>query len=230
MYKIFFIGETLNRGERMKKKKLVLKPFVVPMLYGVFAVIVVVSLFLSIEVVKDKTDLTYVNKSILDDYVPVVNTEAKVTRPYTSDKVSISNSYYDYNGNDEDQTNSIIVHENMYIQNTGINYKSDEAFDIVSMLDGEVIDVSKKELLGDTITIKHANDVISSYQCVKDVTVKKGDKVTLGQKLATSGSCDLIKDSTNNLHFELYINGSIVNPDLYYDKIINNQTNKTDEE
>ena len=116
----------------MKKKKLVLKPFVVPMLYGVFAVIVVVSLFLSIEVVKDKTDLTYVNKSILDDYVPVVNTEAKVTRPYTSDKVSISNSYYDYNGNDEDQTNSIIVHENMYIQNTGINYKSDEAFDIVS--------------------------------------------------------------------------------------------------
>ena len=202
----------------MKKKKLVLKPFVVPTLYTVFAVLVISSLFLSIDIVKDKMNMTYVNKAILDDYVPVIDTEAKISKPFKSDKVEESNSYYDYQANDEEQTKSIIVHENTYMQNTGINYSGSEEFDIVSMLDGEVIDVSKQELLGNTITIKHENDIISMYQCIKDSQVKKGDKVTTGQKIATSGSCDLIKENNNNFHFELYANGVIVNPKEYFDK------------
>lgn len=202
----------------MKKKKLVLKPFVVPMLYSVFALAVIGSLFFSIDIVKDKMNMTYVNKAILDDYVPVIDTEAKISKPFVSDKVEESNSYYDYQGNDEEQTKSIIVHENTYMQNTGINYSSSEEFDIVSMLDGEVIDVSKQELLGNTITIKHENDIISTYQCIKDPLIKKGDKVTTGQKIATSGNCDLIKGIDNNLHFELYVNGIIVNPKEYFDK------------
>ena len=207
----------------MKKKKLVLKPFVVPSLYAVFAILVVGSLFFSIDIVKDKATSVFVNKGILDEYIPVVNTDTepdKTARPYTSDKVVKTNDYYNYQGTDEDQTKSIIVHDNTYIQNTGINYKSDEEFDIVSIYNGEVIDISKKELLGDTITIKHDNNIISLYQCVKDITVKKGDKVVTNQKIGTSGSCDLIKDSSNNLHFELYINGVIVNPEEYFDKKI----------
>lgn len=153
------------------KKKLVLKPFVIPTLYLVFAITVITSLFFSIKLEKSKENLTYVNKIILDSYVPVVNTEEKIVRPYTSDKVVIDNNYYDYKGKDEDQTKSIILYENTYIQNTGINYKSDEEFDVVAILSGEVIEVKEKELLGTTITIKHSNDIISMYQSVKDVKV-----------------------------------------------------------
>ena len=200
------------------RKKLVLKPFVIPTLYTVFAVVVLVSLFFSVEVVKEKEMLTYVNKSILDTYIPVINAEEKIVKPYISDKVTTSNNYYDYKGNDEEQTSSIIMYENTYIQNTGINYSSEEAFDVVSIFSGEVIEVKEKELLGNTVTIKHSNDIISVYQSLSEVKVSVGDKVKVGQVIGKSGKCDLINKFENNLHFELYLNGNIVNPNEFFDK------------
>ncbi len=200
------------------KKRLVLKPFVVPVLYGVFALVVIISLFLSLEMVTEKDELTYVNEAILDEYVPVVNLEETIKKPFNEESVIISNNYYDYQGSEEEQEKSILYHENTYMQNTGINYQLDHTFDVVSILNGEVIEVEEKELLGKTITIRHDNELISVYQSLGDVTVKEGDKVATGQVIGTSGSCDLIKDSKNNLHFELYVNGTIVNPEDYYNK------------
>lgn len=200
------------------KKKLVLKPFVIPTLYTVFAVAVIVSLFLSIDVIDEEEQLTYVNGAILDEYVPVVNIEETIKQPFTDSSVTISKNYYDYQASEEEQTNSILYHENTYIQNTGINYKSDNEFDVVSILSGEVIEVEEKELLGKSVTIRHDNELISVYQSLKDVTVNKGDKVTAGQVIGKSGSCDLITDSQNNLHFELYVNGTIADPEIYYNK------------
>lgn len=200
------------------KKKLVLKPFVVPTLYTVFTLIVLVSLFFSVEIEKDKENITYVSKNILDNYIPVINTEEIIVKPYTSDKVTVDNNFYDYKGTEEDQTKSIILYENTYIQNTGINYTSPEQFDVVSILSGEVIEVKEKELLSKTITIKHSNDIISVYQSLSEVKVKVGDKVTTGQVIGTSGSCKLINATDNNLHFELYINGNIANPNEFFDK------------
>ena len=49
------------------------------------------------------------------------------------------------------------------------------------------LEVKEKELLGKSVTIKHANDIISVYQSLKDVDVKQGDKVTSGQNIGTSG-------------------------------------------
>lgn len=200
------------------KKKLVLKPFVIPTLYTIFALVVIVSLFLSIEVIDEKENLTYVNGSILDEYVPVVNVDETIRRPFTDDKVVIGNNYYDYDSTEEEQTNSILYHENTYIQNTGINYKSDDTFDVISILDGEVIEVEEKELLGKSVTIRHDNELISVYQSLGEINVKKGDKVTVGQVIGKSGSCSLITSSSNNLHFELYVNGTIADPENYYNK------------
>lgn len=204
------------------KRKLVLKPFVIPTLYTVFALIIIVSLFLSIDVVDEKDTLTYVNGSILDKYVPVLGEEKEeevvIQRPYTDTTVIIGNNYYDYQASEEEQKNSIIYHGNTYIQNTGINYKSDNVFDIVSILDGEVIEVEEKELLGKSVTIRHDNKLISVYQSLDNVTVKKGDSIKIGQVIGKSGSCDLITSSNYNLHFELYVNGVIADPENYYDK------------
>ncbi len=200
------------------KKKLVLKPFVIPTLYTIFALVVIVSLFLSIEVIDEEEQLTYVNDTILDEYVPVVNVEETIKKPFTDNNVTISKNYYDYQASEEEQTNSILYHENTYIQNTGINYKSDNSFDVVSILSGEVIEVEEKELLGKSVTIRHDNELISVYQSLGEVTVKKGDKVLTGQVIGKSGSCDLITDSKNNLHFELYASGTITDPEIYYNK------------
>lgn len=200
------------------KKKLVLKPFVIPTLYTIFALVVIVSLFLSIEVIDEEEQITYVSDTILDEYVPVVNVEETIKMPFTDTNVVISKNYYDYQAAEEEQTNSILYHENTYIQNTGINYKSDNIFDVISILSGEVIEVEEKELLGKSVTIRHDNELISVYQSLTDVTVKKGDQVLTGQIIGKSGSCDLITDSNNNLHFELYASGTIVDPEIYYNK------------
>ncbi len=200
------------------KKRLVLKPFVIPTLYSIFAIAVIVSLFLSIEVIDEKGKMTYVSSTILDEYVPVVNVEEKIKKPFTDATVTISNNYYDYQADDTEQTNSILYHENTYIQNTGVNYQSSNTFDVISILSGEVIEVEEKELLGKSVTIRHDNELISVYQSLSDVTVKKGDKVSAGQVIAKSGTCNLINDSKNNLHFELYINGTIADPENYYNK------------
>ena len=204
------------------KKKLRLKPFVVPMMFGFIALAILAGLFISVDMVEDKQFYTYVNNSILDEYIPVINTEDKILKPYTSDKVVKTTGYYKMDGNEEEQSSSIILHDNTYLQNTGINYSSDETFDIVSILDGEVIEVKNNELLGKSVTIKHDKDVISVYQSLKDVTVKQGDKVLKGQVIAKSGSCNLIKEKENNLHFELYVSGTIADPEEYFDKDINN--------
>ena len=204
------------------KKKLRLKPFVVPMMFGFVALAILAGLFISVDMVEDKQFYTYVNNSILDEYIPVINTEDKILKPYTLDKVVKTTGYYKMDGNEEEQSSSIILHDNTYLQNTGINYSSDEEFDIVSILDGEVIEVKDNELLGKSVTIKHEKDVISVYQSLKDVTVKQGDKVLKGQVIAKGGSCNLIKEKENNLHFELYVSGTIVDPEEYFDKDINN--------
>ena len=204
------------------KKKLVLKPFVIPTLYSIFAVVVIISLFLSIEVIDEKTQPTYVSDAILDEYVPVVNVEEvieeTIIRPFTDQTVIISNNYYDYQGAEEEQQASILYHENTYLQNTGINYKSENTFDVISILNGEVIEVEDKELLGKSVTIRHDNELISVYQSLGEVLVKKGDNVSTGQVIGKSGTCHLFTNSKNNLHFELYVNGTIADPENYYDK------------
>lgn len=200
------------------KKKLVLKPFVIPTLYLTFSLAIMIGLFLSIDVTQEKENLTYVSSAILDEYVPVINTVEKVRRPYTDGNVVIANNYYDYQSSEEEQQSSILYHENTYIQNTGINYKSDTSFDVISIMKGEVIEVEEKELLGKSVTIRHENNIISVYQSLGETNVKKGDKVEAGQIIGKSGKCDLITDSVNNLHFELYVNGTIADPENYYDK------------
>ena len=106
------------------------------------------------------------------------------------------------------------------MQNTGIDYTNENSFDVVTILDGTVINIENNEILGSTIEIRHDNDLISQYQCVSDVKVKIDDTVLRGQVIASSGTCNLYNKG-NNLHFELYHNGLIVNPELYYNKDIN---------
>ncbi len=202
------------------KKKLVLKPFAVTMFYGLFLVLVIVGLFFSIKLSNEEPNITYVSKAILDEYIPVVaNSESKILKPFTQDNITISTNYYDYK-DESKQQGSIIYYENTYIQNTGIDYTSEETFDIVSILDGEVLEVKEDNLLGNSITIKHSNDLISIYASVDNIKVTKGSKVIAGEVIATSSKSELLKEDYN-LHFELYANGEVVNPENYYDKTLN---------
>lgn len=91
---------------------------------------------------------------------------------------------------------------------------------MISILDGTVISVEDNDILGTTVEVRHSNDLISIYQSLADVAVKKDDQIIQGQIIAKSGVSNINKDLGNHLHFELYYKGKIVNPEEYYNKSV----------
>lgn len=176
-------------------------------------------------------DIEYVNSSIIEEELDqeVLKEETKIIKPFTDEKVEILKSFYDYQGDNKSQENSILYHENTYIQNSGIDFGLTDPFDVVAVLDGTVIDVREDELLGKIVEIKHDNDLISSYQSLSEISVKKNDTVKQGQVIGKSGTSNMNEDLGNHLHFELYLKGEIVDPNKYFDKALDALNSTTTE-
>lgn len=218
-------------------KRIKFKGWVLPSLYaflfvGVFLVTIGVSnLFMDKEKEeKPQDNINYVTETVVDEEQPVVKQETKVLKPFNSDKVNVGKYYYDYKGVEDTQEKSLTYHDNTYMQNSGIDYTSEETFDVISVLDGTVTDVKKDDLLGNCVEIKHNNNYTTIYQSLSEVNVNKGDTVVAGQLIGKSGNNTIDKEVGNHLHFEMYINGEVVNPLDYVDKEINtNEAMSTEE-
>lgn len=211
----------------MKIKKI--RSLMIPIIYGACVLAFAISMYFA-GVIANKylfsknSDLQYVDKEItegLDRDIPVVSTPSVIVRPYLNNDVKLSKSFYDYKADSKSQENSIILFEDTYMQNSGVDYANSEVFDVISILDGSVISVKEDNLLGTTVEVRHSNDLISVYQSLSEVIVKEGDELIQGQIIAKSGISNINKDLGNHLHFELYYKGSIVNPEEYYNKDIN---------
>lgn len=216
----------------MKKRKL--KSFVVPVMYvasiamllgSVYAIEKLISnnLFES----KEVEEVQDVENVILEDEnvgnssdVPVINTEPVISRPYINGNVKIVKNYYDYQSDNTSQENSIIYYGNTYMQNSGVDYGMETEFEVVSILDGTVMEVIDDEIMGKTVKIKHNNDLISVYQSMGSIDIKANDTVTQGMIIGKSGKANVSPELGNHLHFELYHKGSVVNPENYYDKLL----------
>lgn len=203
------------------------------LLHGIVVSVVALVCLLSYAITKSLTvaeeklqeNLEYVSYEVLTDNIMPVSKEEtndEIVRPYTDTSVEIGKSYYDYKEESENQEDSIIYYENTYIQNTGVDYISKNVFDVNAIADGKVISVTEDDIVGITVKIEHNNNMISVYQSIKDVTVKENDQITKGQVIATSGTNNISSDLGNHLHFELYKENILVNPE---DFLENNQGN-----
>lgn len=160
---------------------------------------------------------TYVLKDIASEEVAVVKpVEDKIEKPYLNNNVNISIDYYDYDAKLEDQEDQIIKIDRTYMPNTGILYTSETDFEVVSILDGEVLSVETSDTLGSIIEVKHSNDIVSKYSSLKNVKVKKGDIIKQGQVIASSGENKISPESTNMLLFEFIYKGNNANPNKFY--------------
>ncbi len=208
------------------KRKLRLKPYVLPSIYVILITIFVVSAMSTFEDVPAfEEDVTYVSSVILSNDTPVISTSGEVQdtiiiRPYNDPNVKIGKNFYNYKGDEDSQKNSIVYYENTYMQNSGIDYVKEDYFEVVAILDGTVLSVNNNDLLGNTIEIKHDNNMISIYQSLSTVTVKEKDTIKQGQVLGKSGSSKINKDLGNHLHFELFKEGQVLNPEEFYNKNI----------
>lgn len=212
----------------MKRRKL--KPYVLPTIMTLAIVSVMFgTAMLRSNLQKDTSEdelTSYVTSTVLEEEQPVIKESTMMINPYTDTTVSIGKNYYDYKADAETQEKSIVYHDNTYMQNSGTDFVGEKVFDVVAVLDGSVTDVKEDETLGKVVEIKHENGYISIYQSLSEVSVKKGDMVTQGQVIGKSGTNELDKDMGNHLHFELYVNGTVVNPTIYLNKELQTSENK----
>ena len=194
------------------KKKLVLKPFVLPVLYLVLLLLLMLYTANSLYKDEPKEKLSEEPYSIVEEtIVPVIDeVETYVLNPYIGENIQEKIGYYDYKGDKDIQEQSIIQFGNTYLQNTGITYTSDQDFKVVSIMDGQVTKIYENDLLGNVVEITH-NNIVCVYQMVKDIKVKVGDNVTSGAEIASSGTSKILPNSSN-LHFEVLKDGKITNP------------------
>ena len=199
-----------------------LRKFVIPTIYT----IALAALFISILII-GKTYNSFTNEDINshvvnaivdDDSKAVMNeTENKMIKPFANDNVTISKNFYDKDATEEEQQNSLIYYENTYMQNSGVLYTSENAYDIVVTLDGKISDIKTDDILGNVIEIDHDNEIKTVYQSVDNIKVKVGDEVKQGDVIATSGANKLNNTNKNCLLFEVYQKGQLVNPEKMFE-------------
>lgn len=206
----------------MKKRKL--KGFVLPTVY----ILVIGVLFISISFLGNtlQSQINYdedlsVNALQEEDATPVIKNEeevkeSKIVKPFTSEKVSVSKSYYSKEDDEKTQQNSLVYYEQTYLQNSGILYSADETFDIINVYDGTVTNVSKDEILGNVVEITHNPNLKTVYYSLGEITVAKDDVITGGTIIGKSGDNLLDDEKDNCLLFEVYYNGNAIDPEEFY--------------
>ena len=194
-----------------------LKPFVFPIIYISLIFTLVLGLYftnrlLNEDVNNSLEDVTYVSNIILNDVVPVTNIESVFSNPYTVDTVKISRYYYNLEDDFDKQKESIVLYNNTYMPNTGVDYTNDETFEIIAIMSGTVIEIKEDEMLGKIVEIRHDNNIISSYAGLSEISVQKGEQVVIGTKIGMSGTSKINENLGNHLHLEIYKDGVNIDP------------------
>ena len=91
---------------------------------------------------------TYTETPVYEENIPVITTDIIINRPYVDNNVKILKGFYDHKADEASQENSIIYYESTYMQNSSVAYGGVESFDVVSILDGKVIKITKDDLVG----------------------------------------------------------------------------------
>lgn len=95
-----------------------------------------------------------------------------------------------------------------------VDIVSKEKSPILATLEGNVVFIGYTKETGNIIYLQHKNNLLSVYKHVKNVSVKQGNFVKKGQAIAVIGNTGEIT-SGPHLHFELWNNGTAVNPEDY---------------
>ena len=195
---------------------------IIPSIYVGVIGVMVVSCLLVVSGVKnflnERKDYDYtLDKVFIKDTIPVSKNENNmIIKPYTNDKVKVYSYFYDFEGDTKKQLDSLIYYENTYMQNNGVDYSNDEEFDVVSILDGEVISIEDNAIYGKVVTIKHNDNLKSVYSNVKNVLVNVGYKISQGEIFASSDTYKVDTKVKSLLHFEVYYKDNTIDPENLY--------------
>ena len=162
------------------------------------------------------------NPSEFDEDAEAVLDQQEVIKMPVQDKeqAEIVTKFYDYNAEQDEQENGLVLYNNRYYQSTGIDIASaeGEAFDVVASLSGTVTEVKEDPLLGNVVVVSHENDVMTYYASLNEVEVKADSEVKQGDAIGTAGKNLFGKDSGTHVHFELRKDGKEVDPESFFNQ------------
>lgn len=156
-----------------------------------------------------------------EDAVPVIDQQEIVGMPLaTPDEAEIVTKFFDYNADQEDRENALVLYNNRFYQSTGIDIAtaSADTFDVVASISGTVEEIKEDPLLGNVVVLSHGEDLKTYYASLGEVSVTTGDDVAQGDTLGTAGKNLFGKDNGTHVHFEIRKDGKEVNPESYFEQ------------
>lgn len=153
-----------------------------------------------------------VNNSLETFTIPMTEAESAV----------IKKEFYDVDGDTKQQEASLVVYNNTYQPNTGIDYamKDGKGFDVTASMSGKVKSVQEDALLGNLVVVEHDKGIETHYSSIKDIKVKEGDNLKQGETFAKGGTSAINEEAGTHVHFEVRKDNVAVNPLEYLDKPI----------
>lgn len=95
----------------------------------------------------------------------------------------------------------------------GVDFSGARGSDILAVADGVVQFAGRMSGYGNIVEIDHGNGYVTRYAHNDKNAVAVGDRVKAGQVIAKMGSTG--RSTGTHLHFEVWLNGRVVNPNQY---------------
>jgi len=104
-----------------------------------------------------------------------------------------------------------------YAVHKAVDFSGEKGTGVFSIAKGKVLSVETSSNLGTVVVIEHENGFKSSYASLdSNVNVKAGDTVKMGQQIGVMSNSMLDEAELGvHLHFELYKDSKLVDPNLY---------------
>lgn len=99
----------------------------------------------------------------------------------------------------------------------GIDLAAPAGTKVQAAADGEVYTVYEDDTMGTTVVIRHQGGYTTTYASLsKEVSVKAGDKVNMGDTIGTVGATALTEKALgDHVHFSVTCNGALMNPEEF---------------
>ncbi|MFR1686268.1 MAG: peptidoglycan DD-metalloendopeptidase family protein [Massilimicrobiota timonensis] len=132
------------------------------------------------------------------------------------DGIGIVRYYYDKDDDESKQEQSLILFEDVYRPNQGIDYANkNEVFDVMVAISGTVTKKTNDPVLGWVVTITNSDNISTTYESLSKVSVELNQEVKQGDIIGKSGENVYEADLKNHLHFILQKDDQLYNPEKF---------------
>ena len=142
--------------------------------------------------------------------------KVEILKSPVKDGIGIVRYYYDKDDDESKQEQSLILFEDVYRPNQGIDYANkNEIFDVMAAISGTVTKKTNDPVLGWVVTITNSDNISTTYESLSKVSVELNQEVKQGDIIGKSGENVYEADLKNHLHFILQKDDQLYNPEKF---------------